>query len=56
MINKKRADKSVQYWKYEAKQARDRLLNGERLDFTDFIQPRCKQIEATNRARKAKTK
>lgn len=51
MLNKKRAKKSVQYWKHEAKTAREQLQNGSRMDFTDFVHPRIKQRQATERLR-----
>ena len=53
MLNKKRAKKSVQYWKHSAKAARESLKNGERMDFTDFVHPRIKQQEATERLNKS---
>lgn len=51
MLNKKRAKKSVQYWKHESKTAREILQNGQRMDFTDFVHPRIKQKQATERLR-----
>jgi len=54
MINKKRAKRSVQHWKHESKETRDRLMNGERMSFEDFIMPRIRQNQATDRLRKAK--
>ncbi len=52
MLNKKRAKKSVQYWKHEAREARDSLKTGERMDFTDFVHPRIKQKQASERLKK----
>jgi len=49
MLNKKRAKKSVQYWKHESRAAREALRNGERMDFSDFVHPRIKQRQATER-------
>lgn len=49
MLNKKRAKKSVQFWKHSAKAARESLMNGEPMDFTDFVHPRVKQQQATER-------
>jgi hypothetical protein len=53
MTNKKRAKKSETHWRNESKQARKRLLDGERMSFEDFVAPRVKQKQATNRLRNA---
>jgi uncharacterized coiled-coil DUF342 family protein len=51
MINKKRAKKSESHWRHEAREARQKLWKGERMSFEDFIAPRIRQKEATNRLR-----